>query len=200
MDFIARAWRDRADELLFHRRDVTAAMVELQAVFDRCIRRRRYGDDLTDERRGQHHEPVSSVDIVLNHLVVEHDDTHQLGPNPDAGRYAGCAESRQFSLRDCVETQGHDLTDVDSKDLGRADRHHHFVSLLRVGQPTLDSCQTILVEQFAVYAAHRSHIIQRLPPWSAVRSESHDGGPGKVFDSLDASEVGDLGRQLTRAE
>ena len=64
------------------------------------------------ERRAEQCEAVSLVDVVLNDFVVEDDDTHQPGVQPEPRRDPGGTEIRFIRLCVGIEAEGNDLADV----------------------------------------------------------------------------------------
>ena len=179
VELVGRTRRDQPDDLLLHRSDVTGSMVELESVQRRRSRRWRHRDGLFDECRGQHHEPIRPVDVVLDHPVVEDDDPRQPGPNSQPGRDASSAEARQIGLCVGVETEGHDLADLNAEDAGRRGGHDNFVSPVRIGQLALDGGQSVLAEEHAVGAAADRHVIRRAQSGAPFLASGMKVGPTK---------------------
>ena len=168
MDLIRRARRQGEDELLLHPAGNPARTVELEPVLHRRSSGRGQADNPTDEGGGHHHEAVRPVDVVLDHLVVEHDDPDQPRLHAEARHHLRSAEAGLFGLRAGIEPERYHLADVHADQLGRARGHRDFVGSSRIGQPALDGRQTVLDGQFAVDAAHRRHVIYGADHWSAV--------------------------------
>ena len=190
-----RAPREQPDDLLLDLGDVKATVVKLKPVADWSGRRRRHGQDLSDQRRGQEHKSVGPVDVVLDHSVVEDDEPHQPDSESEAGRHARSAKARQTRLRIGIEAHGHDLADVHAEEPGRAGGHDHLVSLVRIRPPTLHHGWTVLVDQHAVQAAENRDVSQGAQTGGAVIGEGHNVGHDEGPDAFHVCQAGDFRRQ-----
>ena len=195
MEVVRHVWRDYPDDLLLHRTNITAAMVELDPVSFGRSRPGRESDGLLNERRSHHREAVGLVNVILDHLVVESDDPHQRGVHPKGRGHTGRAEPRQVHLRLNVEPQGNHLADMHAEETGGAGGHHDLVRPLRVCQPSLRGREAVLREELPVETAHRDHSLRCAEPRGAIGSKRYERRCDEARHPFHSGQMCDLGSQ-----
>ena len=145
--------------------------------------------------QGRSEEDVGriTVCVILNHLVVEDDDSDKSHVEFALRRDAWRAEPRLTELGRPVHPHGYDLTNVHAQSARSRSGGDEFVATSWVCHPTDDSGSAVLVEIEAVDTADRvdgGAQIRR-----PVSLERHDADANPTLDQLHSRKMRDLARQ-----
>ena len=199
VELVGHARRDQPDDLLLHRRPHhgcrgrAAARSRMEAAAPGYL-----AIGLPEERRGHEREAVGLVDVVLDHLVVQGDDSHQPGVEPGGrGATLGRAESGQLpSASGVYIPRGTSWPTCTPR--SRAALEVIMISSARIGSAKrpCDGGQAVLVGRTLRRGCPRRHgrfsVFSRGAPSAPSGTK---GGRDNVPDLLHPGQVGDLARR-----
>ncbi len=143
------------------------------------------------ERRRHQHIGREAVDVIVDDLAREQDDTHELGRKTHRrlGRVR-IGSSCDLGSAHCPEFDC--FADVPTGDLGRLGRRDHLVGAARIGHVTLRHGHAVLGEVLTANAPDGGHVVVE-----SARSENPPVSPKRDDEEVRGTRHGrDLGKAL----